>query len=180
MTLESGRLPSTWTFHCCSHLCLPTSQFLFNSEVGQARPVKWLCSPHGPTQGLVGPITSTFSWNLLSKLARMCSGYERGSHPLLHGSDDSREPPGSWAAHHKLLQGLSEEQRQGASPVLRYWSTKRKKLTLASKDSLPKQPWGWNQPQWPTGGKKRVKRHHGKTVTFAYIKGKCASFQLQA
>lgn len=93
MTLESGRLQSTWTFHCCSCLCLPTSQFLFNSEVGHARPVKWLSSPHGPTRGLMGPITSKFSWNLLSKLARMCSGYERGSHPLPHGCDGSSKAP---------------------------------------------------------------------------------------
>lgn len=50
------------------------------------------------------------------------------------------KPPGSWAAHHNLLQGLSEEQRQGASPMLPYWSTKRKKMTLQSKDSFLKQP----------------------------------------
>lgn len=50
------------------------------------------------------------------------------------------KPPGSWAAHYNLLQRLSEKQRQGASPMLPYRSTKRKKMTLQSKDSFLKQP----------------------------------------
>lgn len=169
MTLESGRLPSTWTFHCCSCLCLPTSQFLFNSEVGHARPVKWLSSPHGPTQGLVGPITSKFSWNLLSKLARMCSGYERGSHPLPHGCDGSSKVPRELGSPPQPSPRTFRGAAAGSFPCAALpVHKKKKKMTLESKDSLPKQPWGWNQPWWPTGGKKRVKRHHGKTDICGY------------
>ena len=55
--------------------------------------MKWLSSPHDPTQGPLGPVTSTFSRNFLSKLIRMCSGYVRGSHPLPHGCDGSSKAP---------------------------------------------------------------------------------------
>lgn len=50
------------------------------------------------------------------------------------------KPPGSWAAHHNLLQRLSEEQRQGASPMLPYRSTKRKKWPYSPKIRFQNSP----------------------------------------
>lgn len=143
MTLENSGLPSTLTFHCCLCFCLPTSQFLFNSELDHARPVKWLSSPHGPTQRPLGPITSTLSRNLLSKLALMCSGYVRGSHPLPHGCDSSSKAPREMCSPlqppPRAFRGTAAGSFPSAVPLVH--KTKKKKFP-ESKYSLPKQPQG--------------------------------------
>lgn len=140
MALESGRLPSTLRFHWCLCLYPPTSQFLFNSELGRARPVRRLSSPHGPTQGPLGPITSTLSRNSLTKLAVTCSGRVSGSHPLPHRCDGSSKAPRELCSPLQPPSRAFRGAGADASPLQCYWSIKRKKWSQSQKIHFQKSP----------------------------------------
>lgn len=109
----SGGVPSTLMspWYLCP--CLSASQFLFNSELGSARPGKRLSSSHGPARGALGPITSTLSRNVLSKLALVCSGYVRGHIDDLMAAVAPAEPRGSCAEHCNPFYGLSKGRARG-------------------------------------------------------------------
>lgn len=119
-------------------------------------PAQWkgclllLAPPRGPWGQLHQPFQ-----NLLSKLARVCSGCVRGSHSLPHGYEGSSKAPGElcspWQPPPNAFRGAAAGCLPPAVPQVH---TKRKMIP-ESKDSLPKQSRAKENHEGEPGGRRR-------------------------